>query len=493
MDGTCPSCGANLTSVYLPENTTLNGYGFGKMLGQGGFGITYLARKNKQTVAIKEFFPDGSQRIQGRVIPPSGLNFTQAKTDFLEETRILKQLMQGHNSTNIVDVYETFEANNTVYMAMEYLEGQTLEARILQKGKLKAQEVRDIAQHLCNALEIVHGAGLLHRDIKPGNVFLTKTARVVLIDFGSARVFKAGQTMRHTRMVTPGYAPLEQYSSEARVGAATDVYALSATLYHALTGVMPPTAIDRMNGAVLNPLNPQLSVGLREAITKGLSLQMADRPADAKAFGALVTKRNPTPPPKPKKPKPSNPKPPRVMVTPARGKAPPNTVQDFINYNPDFLAFLNLGLVLFLSWLMLDEFELAPFPILETAFFGIFRLSVVMVGAWLFTWLLELPLAVFPNIRKPVGIVRRALIVITAFALAVIPAAFLAGSSSVTEVPSNQTEIWLLFVAIFIYAMLFRAYKFPTQAQTIKYHHWWDAFWLVCIATLIEALKIWNW
>ncbi len=268
------------------------------MLGQGGFGITYRARpqhSSTSSVAIKEFFPEGSTRTQNRVVPPNTLThpeFLEMRRKFFDEANLLQHFMRGSNHPNIVDVFEVFEANNTAYMVMELLEGETLEARIQKLGRLRAAEVRDIAADLCNALEAVHEAGLLHRDIKPANIFLTGDGRAVLIDFGSARAFNDGRTMRHTRLVTPGYAPLEQYSSQARVSNATDVYALAATLYHALTGDMPPTALDRMNGIALKPLKATFSDGMRQAIEQGLSLQIADRPADAKAFGTLLKQRD---------------------------------------------------------------------------------------------------------------------------------------------------------------------------------------------------------
>jgi serine/threonine protein kinase len=466
LDTNCPTCGAHLVSVYLPSGTPLQGYTILEVLGQGGFGITYKAQSGQGFVAIKEFFPEGSSRVQGRVIPPStisALEFVELNAKFLEEMRVLKQFMRGQNHLGIVDVFETFEANSTTYLVMELLEGQTLEARILKLGKLKANEVREIAEGLCDALKTVHQAGLLHRDIKPANVFLTGDARVVLIDFGSARTFKDGRTMRHTRMVTPGYAPLEQYSSEARVGTATDVYALSATLYHALTGVMPPTAIDRMNGAVLQPLKANFSAGLRQAIEQGLSLQMADRPADAMAFAKLALQRKATP---------------KTLRNPKPPQANPALQPDFWAYNPDFLAFLTIGFLLVGLWLILGW--LPGIAFLETVLIGIFQGTLAMLTTWGYTALLELPLGFWRGLRKPVSLLRRVFIVLLAFISADFLLKFLSGFQH-----DPDFAWWFIIGTSITYPLLLRAYRFPTRVTVFQIFHWWDGLWLVVISTLI--------
>jgi serine/threonine protein kinase len=471
LDTICPTCGAHLVSLYLPSGTPLKGYEILEMLGQGGFGITYRAESGQKNVAIKEFFPEGSSRVQGRVIPPSTIlvsEFVELQLKFLEEMRILKQFMLGQNHAGIVDVFETFEANGTTYLVMELLEGETLEARILKLGKLKAKEVREIADGLCDALRTVHKAGLLHRDIKPANVFLTADGRVVLIDFGSARAFKQGHTMRHTRMVTPNYAPLEQYSSEARVSPATDVYALSATLYHALTGVMPPTAIERLNGAVLMPLKANFSAGLRQAIEHGLSLQMADRPADAAAFAKLALQRNATVK--------------TTAKTTVKPRPPVNSAlqPDFWAYNPDFLAFLTFGFVLLGLWLILGWLPAIAF--LEIVLIGVFQITLAILIAWGYTALLELPLRFWRGLQQPVSSVRRVLITGLAFLSAVFLIALFKGSAGRPDL-----FLWFLIGTIFTYALLLRAYRFPTRVTVFQRYHWWDGFWLVVISSLIAV------
>ena len=141
-----------------------------------------------------------------------------------------------------------FLDNNTAYTVMEYLEGQTLEACIQERGAFPWEEVRDLALNLCEALKEVHSHQLLHRDIKPANIMLTEDFRTVLIDFGSARAFQTGRTMKHTRVLTEDYAAPEQYIREGRFGPYTDIFGLGATLYHALTGDPPSGALARIQG-----------------------------------------------------------------------------------------------------------------------------------------------------------------------------------------------------------------------------------------------------
>ena len=271
---TCPTCGASLTSPALEIGAVIGGkYRVEQVLGQGGFGITYLALDSElaHRVAIKELFVDGSTRKANNVIPPIGMDFAQTKQKFLEEARVV----QRFNNAGIVRVYGVFEANQTAYMVMEALSGATLTADVLANGAFPVKTVLELARQLCASLEIVHEADLLHRDIKPDNVFLSSDGRVVLIDFGSARGFAQGQVKRLTRLVTPGYAAPEQYASQAAFGTYTDVYGLAATLYYALEGQMPPMATDLMLGARLEFRNAgQLQAGLEA----GLKVKVDERP-----------------------------------------------------------------------------------------------------------------------------------------------------------------------------------------------------------------------
>jgi serine/threonine protein kinase len=297
----CGTCGAALSgdratgySSALPAGTQLHGglYTVGKVLGQGGFGITYLGSdtRMRRPVAVKEFFPYGSVRQGAEVHPATGLtgnDFTSAREKFADEARILARFKHP----GIVAVYDTFPENNTAYMVMEYLRGQSLGSLLEDQGPLPEREAIDYIARIGEALEVVHAANLLHRDLKPDNIMRTDNGRVVLIDFGTARTFAAGKTGRMTTMVTPGYAPLEQYGQQVRFGAFTDVYALAATLYHLLTGQMPTPATDRASGVTLkspHDVNPAVSLGVSQAIMWAMAMRIDDRPQSVHDFTAAL-------------------------------------------------------------------------------------------------------------------------------------------------------------------------------------------------------------
>lgn len=281
-------------SPQLPKGVRLQGgnYAVGDVLGQGGFGITYKGGDLtlRRYVAIKEFFPQGCTR-QGSTVAPGGTlsaaDYAGVKAKFTEEARTLGRF----SDPGIVRVFGVFEENNTAYMVMEFLEGQTLSARMTEQGQLDEAEVVAIAEKVGASLAVVHQAGLIHRDIKPDNICLTKEGRVVLIDFGTARSFATGKTVKHTTLLTPGYAPLEQYGSEARFGAYTDIYALAATLYHALTGQIPPQATDRASGVELKAphlLNSRISAHVSQALVWALQVKASERPQNIRAFLAAL-------------------------------------------------------------------------------------------------------------------------------------------------------------------------------------------------------------
>ncbi len=286
----CSICGFSFNlpvAQHLSTGARLaNGrYSIGRVLGEGGFGVTYQGADTtmKRLVAIKELFPEGSTRSESTVVPPRALGtegFIDYKTSFLKEVSTLAQF----NHESIVSVYDTFEDNSTAYLVMEFLKGETLAQRIRKLGVLSGLEVLEIAKKLCEALQVIHKADLLHRDIKPDNIFFTEDGRIVLIDFGSARQFIDDKTSKHTQFITPGYAPLEQYASEAKFGPYTDIYALGATLYHALAGHPPPNANDRIMGIELNPLPQNTPTPLKNAIEQALVVKVQDRPQSVQEF-----------------------------------------------------------------------------------------------------------------------------------------------------------------------------------------------------------------
>ena len=301
----CRACGAplggasradNATPDALPAGATLIGtYVVESVLGQGGFGITYRAhdRMLDRRVAVKEFFPAGCRRHDSDVEASRGqsqADYREARDQFLAEARTLARC----HHPGIVSVYTAFEANQTAYMVMELLHGQSLAQLITARGgRLPQAEAVGIIERVGAALGFVHGQSLLHRDIKPDNIMVCDDARVMLIDFGTARETIQGNAANHTVVVTPGYAPLEQYAKQAKRGPFTDIYSLAATLYHLLTGQMPPAASDRAMGVQLRPvreLNPQTGASVARAVESGLAMEIARRPQSVDEFlSALKT------------------------------------------------------------------------------------------------------------------------------------------------------------------------------------------------------------
>ncbi len=287
--GPCAVCGAPpaVPARNLPVGTHLQNskFSLGRVLGEGGFGITYLGahRHLQRTVAIKELFPERAMRHGTTVSVPDSQqrDFHMEKERVLEEARALTRL----DSPHIVEVQDAFLENNTAYIVMEYLEGESLQERIDTVGSLPPDDVRRIAMAACDALAEVHRQDLLHRDIKPANIMLTRDERVVLVDFGSARSFNHGQTVRHTRILTMDYAAPEMYSIQARFGPYTDLFCLGGTLYHALTGRQPPSVMDRLQDPGIDLEFPDAVQGpLSAAIRQTLQIAVAARPQSSADF-----------------------------------------------------------------------------------------------------------------------------------------------------------------------------------------------------------------
>lgn len=288
----CPMCGVGVAVDFaLPMGTELQDGKFtvGKVLGRGGFGITYKGahKRLQRPVAIKELFPEFATRSGPRVTVTANRTegFRREQESVVQEARVIANL----DSQSIVDVHDFFHENGTVYIVMEYLEGPTLEQEIERQGKLAAGNVARVADEVCEALDTMHRTNLLHRDVKPANILLARDGRAVLIDFGSAREYEVDKTQSHTRLVTLNYAAPEQLSQTARFGPYTDLFCLGATLYHALTGTPPPPAMDRLQAADQAVSLPSaVSVGLRRAVQGALNCRVKDRPQSVSEFRALL-------------------------------------------------------------------------------------------------------------------------------------------------------------------------------------------------------------
>ena len=298
----------------LPPGTRIEEFEIERALQSGGFGVTYLARDRslERRVAIKEYLPRewGGRRADGSVGPRSSSHakdYQWGLTRFLEEARTLARL----DHPRIVRVHRVIEAWGTAYMVMEYVEGRNLEEALKAEGPWPEARVRALLDSLLPGLAQVHAAGLIHRDIKPANVMLRADGTPVLIDFGAARYAAGARSHSLTPVLTPGYAPFEQYyQSDGKQGAWTDVYALGAVAYRALSGRTPTEATERVGAIAQKQADPLVPVsqaaagGVSEsfgaAVTSALAVWTEDRPRDVAAWrvqwdaGAV-----PAPPPSP--------------------------------------------------------------------------------------------------------------------------------------------------------------------------------------------------
>jgi serine/threonine protein kinase len=262
-------------------------------LGQGGFGITYLAEDTvlETSVCIKELFVSGnSTRNANHSVMSTGskeFSFDDFKQRFIQEARQLAKFRHP----SIVRVLDFFDTNNTAYVVMEYIEGKTLKEFTIEHGFVSQDLAIPIIKQLLDAVEEVHNMGMLHRDIKPDNILLTPRNSICLIDFGSAREFREGMTMTQTAMLTPGYAPMEQYSNRSKRGTFTDIYALGATMYFMLTGEKPLAATDRFTEEMHAPhlLNSAISSQISSAVMLAMQMKPEERFQNVQDFREAIT------------------------------------------------------------------------------------------------------------------------------------------------------------------------------------------------------------
>ena len=348
----CPVCGwaegqANAPHQLQPGTVLRGQYVIGRALGQGGYGITYLGwdRELERTVAIKEFFP--SSMVTRDTAQGTGVQFftaysqeqyTAGRERFLREARALAKFS---SVPEIVGIHSCFEENHTAYMVMEYIKGFNLVLYTRNAGgRLSAEETLRILKPIMAALDRVHQAGIIHRDISPDNIILEPMGGAKLIDFGAARAVEnpdadADMTRSTEAIVKQGFAPPEQYRSRGGIGPWSDEYALCATVYFCLTGQVPPDAISRSMGEAQPDWAgiPGLTDRERAALEKGMSVAAKDRyptvgelsrelfaEEASPATAAQSVPLKPTPKPEPT-PKPA----PKTKPTPKLQKPAPKT------------------------------------------------------------------------------------------------------------------------------------------------------------------------
>ena len=310
--GVCPHCGYEPgtpaeSALHMQPGSILAGrYLIGRVIGYGGFGVTYISWDDtlRQRVAIKEYLPsEFATRAVGQTqVTVFGGNKAQQFVDgmvkFIDEA---KRLAKFQNEPGIVRIYDSFEANNTAYIVMEYLDGETLTAYLDREGRVPVEQAIEMLTPVIRSLEAVHKVGIIHRDIAPDNIMLTKDGHVKLIDFGAARYATTSHSRSLTVIIKPGYSPEEQYRSRGDQGPHTDVYALAAVLYRMVTGITPPDALERRafyenkKKDILIPVskNCKIEKSKENAILNAMNVCIEDRTKTAEDFLKELTSTTP--------------------------------------------------------------------------------------------------------------------------------------------------------------------------------------------------------
>ena len=260
----CPRCGHSISDKsaaapyhLLPGTMLAERYLVGKYIGEGGFGITYIGLDTtlSKRVAIKEFYPSGAANRTNEV--SDGVIVTQGKEEFFTKG-VERFMLEAQNvaafsdEDGIVDALDYFQANNTAYIVMEYLDGENLRDYVNSHGLFKSDELINLMLPVMKSLKAMHKKGVIHRDISPDNIMYTKSGKLKVMDFGSARYY-TNEERQLSVVLKQGYAPEEQYRKNGKQGPFTDVYALCATIYNCITGVVPEDSLDREINDTLKP------------------------------------------------------------------------------------------------------------------------------------------------------------------------------------------------------------------------------------------------
>lgn len=302
----CPNCGYRegtlpSESYYLVAGTVLaQRYIVGKVLGYGGFGITYIGWDSQlnRVVAIKEYFPSEfatrGERSKEITAYSGEINeqYLAGLEKFIAEA---KRLAQFCETDGIVHIYDCIRENGTGYIIMEYLEGETVEDFLKEKKKYTYEEAEKIILNVLDALEKVHKIGLIHRDVAPDNIFIRNDGHVCLLDFGAARNAVSELTKGLSVILKPGYAPVEQYQSKGEQGTWTDVYGTGATFYRMITGVRPDESIERLiKDEIVRPSELGVSIDpiKEQALMKSISVKKENRFQTATEFKDALLEKN---------------------------------------------------------------------------------------------------------------------------------------------------------------------------------------------------------
>lgn len=298
-NGVCAKCGFDMNGYtvmphhLVPGTLVKQRYKIGRVLGEGGFGITYIGIDTvlNLKVAIKEFYMSGyvnrNHDASPNVFATLGTHrdtFEKNREKFLNEARVLAQF---YGEAGIVGVRDFCEENGTAYIIMDFLNGVDLKTYLEQKGRLAPEDAVKLLMPVMTSLQHVHAEGIIHRDISPDNIMVMEDGSTKLLDFGAAREISQTDIKSLSVILKPGYAPEEQYRSKGRQGPWTDVYALAATLYKCIVGATPDDAMERMyRDRLPSPaaVDAACPIAISNVIIKGLAVRQADRYQDVASF-----------------------------------------------------------------------------------------------------------------------------------------------------------------------------------------------------------------
>lgn len=301
----CPHCGyirgSEPEEAYqLKSETVLNNrYVIGVAVGIGGFGITYKAwdMQLDKIVAIKEFFPS---TLVNRDVDGVSVHLYSQKNEDEFDKGLMRFLQEGKqtakfgNHPNIVNVFDMFQENNTAYLVMEFLDGLSLKDYILlNEGSIDSDTAIDILLSVITALKALHKSKIIHRDISPDNIFICLNKKIKLIDLGASIISNEDEKTKSV-VLKPGYAPPEQYRNKSKQGPWTDIYALGATMYFALTGIVPDESVDRVaNDELKSPkeINPDIPDYIDTALMVAMALTPELRFQNVSQFEEAILKQ----------------------------------------------------------------------------------------------------------------------------------------------------------------------------------------------------------
>ena len=401
------------SNYVLPLGTVLNGHCVvGKVLGQGGFGITYMGfdLNLERKVAIKEFYPKGQASRYSTTSTclqwpddPQSQDFRKSGTEsFLREA---KKMAKVEHIPEVVRVRECFYENGTAYIVMDYIEGKTLLAALKEKGPMTWDQAREIFLPAVSAMEKVHQAGMIHRDLSPDNLMLTDKG-VRILDLGAAKDLSTGNGASSNQVAKSGFSPLEQYTQRGGTGSWSDVYAMAATIYYTLTGVLPPNATDRVEEDSLNwtlLIKRGVPTNVINALQKAMNITAKGR---TQTMAELLKglEGAPAPQPTPEKTSRQTPAPQTIKPLPTE-KPRPESPLSVPAWMMNFPLYLRIGAILthaawLISWLIAHQdryiqwfFIEFPASLLHPRRINYdYNLMIVAAIAWAVLWIVFLVL-----------------------------------------------------------------------------------------------------